>query len=192
MNNKIKSILKDSINTKESILKDKEAIISIEKIVEACFKTISNNGYIFFCGNGGSAADAQHLAAELTGKFKTDRKPLKGIVLGSNLSSITAIGNDYSFEDVFSRELEGLGSSNDLLICYSTSGNSKNIISALKSANKLDIMSVLFSGDTGGDAKKYADISICIPSNVTARIQESHITLSHIVFEIFEELFLNA
>ena len=192
MNSKIKSILRDSINTKESILKDKEIMASIENIVDVCFKTISNNGCIFFCGNGGSAADAQHLAAELTGKFKTDRKPLKGIVLGSNLSSITAIGNDYSFEDVFSRELEGLGSSNDLLVCYTTSGNSKNIISALKTANKLDIKSVLFTGNTGGNAIKNADISVCIPSNVTARIQESHITLSHIVFEIFEELFLNA
>lgn len=192
MNSKIKSILRDSINTKESILKDKEIMASIKNIVDVCFKTISNNGCIFFCGNGGSAADAQHLAAELTGKFKTDRKPLKGIVLGSNLSSITAIGNDYSFEDVFSRELEGLGSSNDLLVCYTTSGNSKNIISALKTANKLDIKSVLFTGNTGGNAMKNADISVCIPSNVTARIQESHITLSHIVFEIFEELFLNA
>ena len=192
MKNEIKSILKDSINTKELILQNEDILNLISSAVELCFKTISEDKSIFFCGNGGSAADAQHLAAELTGKFKIDREPLKGIVLGSNFSSITAIGNDYSFDDIFSRELKGLGRDKDLLICYTTSGNSKNVIKAMNMAKDLNIKSILFTGIDGGDAKKYADIAICVPSKVTARIQESHITLSHIIFEIFEELLSDA
>tara|TARA_X000000368_G_scaffold402148_1_gene375776 strand:+ start:12924 stop:13502 length:579 start_codon:yes stop_codon:yes gene_type:complete len=192
MKNKIKSILTDSINTKELILQNEDILNLISSAVELCFKTISQDKCIFFCGNGGSAADAQHLAAELTGKFKTDREPLKGIVLGSNFSSITAIGNDYGFDDIFSRELKGLGREKDLLICYTTSGNSKNVIKAMNMAKDLNIKSILFTGVDGGDAKKYADIVICVPSKVTARIQESHITLSHIIFEIFEELLSDA
>ena len=192
MKNKIKSILTDSINTKELILQNEDILNLISSAVELCFKTISQDKCIFFCGNGGRAADAQHLAAELTGKFKTDREPLKGIVLGSNFSSITAIGNDYSFDDIFSRELKGLGREKDLLVCYTTSGNSKNVIKAMNMAKDLNIKSILFTGVDGGDAKKYADIAICVPSKVTARIQESHITLSHIIFEIFEELLSDA
>ena len=192
MKDKILKLLNDSINTKSKLISDNTFISNVEQAVSFCFETIANGNTIFFCGNGGSAADAQHIAAELTGKFKNDRKPLKGIVLGSNFSSLTAIGNDYSFDDVFSRELNGLGKKGDLLIAYSTSGNSKNIIKALEVSKKLNINSILMVGKNGNQAASFADIVISIPSGVRARIQEAHITVSHIIFEIFEEKFLNA
>ncbi len=123
MKEKIKSILESSINVKKSILNDKNLLKNIEQVTHLLVDTISENNFIFFCGNGGSAADAQHISAELTGRFKKERDPLKGIVLGSNFSSITAIANDYSYNNVFSRELKGLASKKDILICYTTSGN---------------------------------------------------------------------
>jgi len=192
MKEKIKSILESSINTKKSIIENEELLNNIQKAINLCIETIHNNNFIFFCGNGGSAADAQHISAELTGRFKQERKPLKGIVLGSNFSSMTAIANDYGYNDVFSRELTGLASENDLLICYTTSGNSENIIHVLKTAKELGIRSILFTGMSGGLSKDFSHISICIPSEDTARIQESHIALSHTMFEIFEDMLLNA
>ena len=192
MKDKILKLLNDSINTKSKLISDNNFLINVEQAVDNCIETITKGNTIFFCGNGGSAADAQHISAELTGKFKNDRKPLSGIVLGSNFSSLTAIGNDYNFEDVFARELNGLGKKGDLLIAYSTSGNSKNIIKALEVSKKLNINSILMVGKNGNQAASFADIVISIPSGVTARIQEAHITVSHIIFEIFEEKFLNA
>jgi len=187
--NNIKSILKDSITTKEEILSDEKIIANLLDIINHIKTTINNNNFIFFCGNGGSAADAQHVAAELTGRFKTERRSLKGVVLGSNLSSITAIANDYDYNQVFSRELFGLASKDDLLIAYSTSGNSQNVVNAIKAAKKIGLKSILFTGIDGGMAKDIVDIAICVPSNNTARIQEAHITLSHIMLDIFEESF---
>ncbi len=189
MINNIKSILKDSITTKEEILSDEKIIANLLDIINHIKTTINNNNFIFFCGNGGSAADAQHVAAELTGRFKTERRSLKGVVLGSNLSSITAIANDYDYNQVFSRELFGLASKDDLLIAYSTSGNSQNVVNAIKAAKKIGLKSILFTGIDGGMAKDIVDIAICVPSNNTARIQEAHITLSHIMLDIFEESF---
>lgn len=185
----IKILLKNSISTKEKILLDETIIKNISNVIQSIELAIQKNKFIFFCGNGGSAADAQHIAAELTGRFKIERKSLKGIVLGSNFSSITAIANDYGYDDVFSREIYGMGSKGDLLISYSTSGNSKNVINAIKAAKEIGIKSIIFTGKDGGSAKELSDISICIPSNNTARIQESHITISHIILEIFEENF---
>ena len=141
MINNIKSILKDSITTKEEILSDEKIIANLLDIINHIKTTINNNNFIFFCGNGGSAADAQHVAAELTGRFKTERRSLKGVVLGSNLSSITAIANDYDYNQVFSRELFGLASKDDLLIAYSTSGNSQNVVNAIKAAKKIGLNS---------------------------------------------------
>ena len=187
MKDKILKLLNDSINTKSKLISDNTFISNVEQAVSFCFETIANGNTIFFCGNGGSAADAQHIAAELTGKFKNDRKPLKGIVLGSNFSSLTAIGNDYSFDDVFSRELNGLGKKGDLLIAYSTSGNSKNIIKALEVSKKLNINSILMVGKNGNQAASFADIVISIPSGVTARIQEAHITIGHALMEYLED-----
>ena len=192
MKDKILKLLNDSINTKSKLISDNNFLINVEQAVDNCIETITKGNTIFFCGNGGSAADAQHISAELTGKFKNDRKPLSGIVLGSNFSSLTAIGNDYNFEDVFARELNGLGKEGDLLIAYTTSGKSKNVIKALETSKQLNINTIVMVGKDSDEGSPFADVVISIPSDITARIQESHITVSHIIFEIFEEKLFDA
>ena len=192
MKDKILKLLNDSINTKSKLISDDNFLINVEQAVDNCIETITKGNTIFFCGNGGSAADAQHISAELTGKFKNDRKPLSGIVLGSNFSSLTAIGNDYNFEDVFARELNGLGKEGDLLIAYTTSGKSKNVIKALETSKQLNINTIVLVGKDSDEVSPFADVVISIPSDITARIQESHITVSHIIFEIFEEKLFDA
>tara|TARA_B100000401_G_C52548234_1_gene597164 strand:+ start:119 stop:697 length:579 start_codon:yes stop_codon:yes gene_type:complete len=192
MKDKILKLLNDSINTKSKLISDNNFLINVEQAVDNCIETITKGNTIFFCGNGGSAADAQHISAELTGKFKNDRKPLSGIVLGSNFSSLTAIGNDYNFEDVFARELNGLGKEGDLLIAYTTSGKSKNVIKALETSKQLNINTIVMVGKDSDEVSPFADVVISIPSDITARIQESHITVSHIIFEIFEEKLFDA
>lgn len=192
MKDKILKLLNDSINTKSKLISDNNFLINVEQAVDNCIETITKGNTIFFCGNGGSAADAQHISAELTGKFKNDRKPLSGIVLGSNFSSLTAIGNDYNFEDVFARELNGLGKEGDLLIAYTTSGKSKNVIKALETSKQLNINTIVMVGKHSDEVSPFADVVISIPSDITARIQESHITVSHIIFEIFEEKLFDA
>ena len=155
-------------------------------------ESLKSGAKLFFCGNGGSAADSQHLAAEFVGRFKKDRKPLSSIALTTDTSILTCISNDYSFDDIFSRQLNALAKEGDILIGLSTSGNSKNIINALKAGNNLQMKTILFSGKNGGIANKLANNSILIPSNSTARIQEMHILLGHIICEIVEkELNLN-
>lgn len=185
----IKILLKKSISLKKEILKDKNILKKISDVIQLIDLSVKNNHFIYFCGNGGSAADAQHIAAELTGRFKIERESLKGVVLGSNFSSMTAIANDYGYDEVFSRELSGMGSKGDLLIAYSTSGNSQNIVNAIGVAKTIGVKSIIFTGKNGGLCKDIADISICVPSNDTARIQESHIAISHIMLEIFEDGF---
>ena len=192
MKDRILKLLNDSIDTKSKLISDDNFISNVQQAVDYCIETIKKGNTIFFCGNGGSAADAQHISAELTGKFKNDRKPLSGIVLGSNFSSLTAIGNDYNFEDVFSRELNGLGKEGDLLIAYTTSGKSKNVIKALETSKKLNINTIVMVGKNSNEVSPLADVIISIPSEITARIQESHITVSHIIFEIFEEKLFHA
>ena len=192
MKDRILKLLNDSIDTKSKLMSDDNFIINVQQAVDYCIETIKKGNTIFFCGNGGSAADAQHISAELTGRFKNDRKPLSGIVLGSNFSSLTAIGNDYNFEDVFSRELNGLGKEGDLLIAYTTSGKSKNVIKALETSKKLNINTIVMVGKNSNEVSPFADVIISIPSEITARIQESHITVSHIIFEIFEEKLFHA
>ena len=192
MKDKILKLLNDSINTKSKLISDNNFLINVEQAVDNCIETITKGNTIFFCGNGGSAADAQHISAELTGKFKNDRKPLSAIVLGSNFSSLTAIGNDYNFEDVFARELNGLGKEGDLLIAYTTSGKSKNVIKALETSKQLNINTIVMVGKDSDEVSPFADVVISIPSDITARIQESHITVSHIIFEIFEEKLFDA
>lgn len=192
MKDRILKLLNDSIDTKSKLISDDNFISNVQQAVDYCVETIKKGNTIFFCGNGGSAADAQHISAELTGRFKNDRKPLSGIVLGSNFSSLTAIGNDYNFEDVFSRELNGLGKEGDLLIAYTTSGKSKNVIKALETSKKLNINTIVMVGKNSNEVSPLADVIISIPSEITARIQESHITVSHIIFEIFEEKLFHA
>ena len=159
----------------------------IELIADMVYRTFNNNNRIFFCGNGGSAADCQHMAAEYVGRFKKERKGYPAIALTVDTSIITSISNDYSFETIFARQLEALAVPGDLLIAYSTSGNSKNIIEVLKKAKSMGITSIGMTGQSGGDMNKLTDTLIKIPSNITARIQEAHLLLGHIVCEIVDQ-----
>ena len=168
-----------------------EKIISfsdkIEQIAEKAVSVLKKEGTIFWCGNGGSASDSQHLAAELVGRFEKDRPPLKSIALNTDTSIMTAISNDYSYDLVFKRQLEVLGNKKDLLIAISTSGNSKNIIKVLEEAKKKKLYSVALLGKNGGEAKNIADLSIIIPSQSTARIQEMHILIGHLICSFVEK-----
>ena len=143
-------------------------------------------GKVFFCGNGGSAADAQHLAAELVGRFLLEREPLSAWALTVNTSALTAIGNDYSYDDVFSRQLRGLGRPGDVLVGISTSGNSRNIIRAIEAAREMDIVVIGMTGETGGDMAALCDVSLKVPSASTPRIQEMHIAIGHLICELVE------
>jgi D-sedoheptulose 7-phosphate isomerase len=182
---------------KENILvKKKLDNLIIKKKILRCINVIHNSlssdGKVLLCGNGGSAADAQHLAAEFLVRLRTDvnRKPFAAIALTMDVSTITACANDYSFNNLFSRNLDAIGKKNDILIALSTSGNSKNILEVLKMAKKKKIFSVALLGNSGGKAKNLADLSIIVPSKSTARIQEAHIFLGHIIFEQVEDLFI--
>lgn len=178
-----KTYLNRSIETKRRILDNLEILEKIESLGLSARKTILSGGKIILAGNGGSFADAQHICAEFVSKLNYDRKALAALTLGVNGSNISALANDYGYENVFSRELEALGTSDDLLIAISTSGNSKNIINLIKAAHALNIKSVLLTGDNGGEAAKLTD-SIKVPSPVTMHIQEAHINIGHIVCAI--------
>lgn len=187
--NTLKKVVEESITAKKSLfLIENKINLAIETIV----KKIRKGGKIFLCGNGGSAADAQHLAAEFAVRLrpKVNRKPIPAISLATDVSTLTACGNDYSFNDIFSRNLEALGCSKDLLIAISTSGNSSNIIKVLDVAKKKKIYSIAFLGYSGGKAKKYSDLNLMVKSTITARIQESHILLGHYIFEQVENKLL--
>lgn len=182
--------LEDSIAVKREILGNVEVLRLIGVIAELLIKAYQNGKKVILFGNGGSAADAQHLAAELVGKYYFDRKPLPAIALTVNTSSLTAIGNDYSFSQVFARQLEAMGEAEDIAIGISTSGNSENVIQALKVAKEKGLITIGFTGKDGGRLKNIVDYCLHIPSNDTPRIQEGHITVGHIICEIVErELF---
>jgi D-sedoheptulose 7-phosphate isomerase len=156
---------------------------------ELATQTLKNGGHIFFCGNGGSAADAQHLAAELVGRFIKERKALAATALHANTSTVTAVGNDYSYDVIFSRQLEGLGKTGDLLIGLSTSGNSKNVIKAAETAKAMGIKVIGLTGAKGGKLAEVSDIALKVPSDKTPRIQEMHITVGHLICAIIDEAF---
>lgn len=185
----LKSKILDSTAAKKSLIKNS---VKIEKSIKKIFDSISNDGKILLCGNGGSAADAQHLAAEFLVRLRPhiNRDSYPAMSLAMDTSTLTATGNDINFNSIFSRTLSSLGKKGDVLIVISTSGKSKNIISALKVAKQKKIFSIAFLGAGGGLAKKYADLSIIIGSKVTARIQEAHIFLGHFIFENVEDLIL--
>ena len=168
-----------------------EALTLLEKpFLEFCTlveDAINRGNKIIFCGNGGSAADAQHLTAEFTGRFFLERRPLPAIALNTNVSAITAIANDYGYDEIFLRQTQALAQSGDVLAGISTSGNSKNIIKAFEYANSIGVTTVAFTGKSGGKLRDYADILLNVPSDVTPRIQEAHITLGHIMCEIVEQ-----
>jgi D-sedoheptulose 7-phosphate isomerase len=185
--NKIREIIQSSISVKEQVLKNDELISTIEKVVTLITGCFQKGGRVYFCGNGGSAADAQHLAAEFSGRFYTDRKALPAEALHCNTSYITAVANDYSFDVVYSRIIDGIGQENDVLVGLSTSGNSKNIINAFEKAKEKKMSTVGFTGETGGKMKASSDFLINIPSSDTPRIQESHILAGHIICQLVEE-----
>lgn len=165
---------------------------TIQKVVDLIIAALKNSNKIIFCGNGGSASDAQHLTAEFTGRFFLERVPLAAIALNTNTSAITAIANDYGYDDIFLRQIQALGKSGDVFVGISTSGNSKNIVKAFEYANSIGITTVAFTGKSGGKMKDLADVLINIPTDVTPRIQESHITIGHIICEIVEQQLFEA
>lgn len=169
------------------ILKDDSS--KIEEISNICIDAIKNNHKIIWCGNGGSAAQSQHLAAELVGRYKIDRPAMNSISLTVDTSNITAIGNDYGYDVIFSRQLEGVGQKGDILIGLSTSGNSKNVILAFEKAKKMGITTIALVGSKGGIMKDIADLSLCVPADTSAHIQEMHITTGHLICDLIEKAF---
>lgn len=158
----------------------------IQEIAWRCKSALDNGSKILFCGNGGSAADSQHLAAELIGRFQKERRSLASIALTTDTSILTAVGNDYGFDDIFARQVEGLGRTGDVLIGISTSGNSKNVVKAVEKAKDIGMHTFAFTGEGGGALKHLCDLTLAIPSKVTARIQEMHILVGHIICELVE------
>ena len=178
--------INQSIEVKQKLLASSILISEIRKVSVACASAYSRGNKVMFCGNGGSAADAQHLAAELSGRFYYDRAPLSAEALHANSSYITAVANDYSFDDVYARSVHGSGRKGDILIGISTSGNSENIIRAMKVAREIGILTVGMTGETGGKLKEFCDYLINVPSTDTPRIQEAHILIGHIICELVE------
>jgi D-sedoheptulose 7-phosphate isomerase len=175
----IKNIIQDSIKTKERVIASE--LGNIEKAAEAMIGSLRSGGKVLVFGNGGSAADSQHIAAELIGRFKLERKALAAIALTTDTSIITAMGNDYGFDSIFSRQVEGLGKTGDVAIGLSTSGNSRNVLEAMKKAGSMGIRTIGLLGGSGGELKNECDIAIIVDSKDTARVQESHITIAHIL-----------
>jgi len=183
----IKKIIEESIKTKSEILKDNSLLNLISDAAQLCIETFKTDGKVMLCGNGGSAADAQHIAAELSGRFYRDRDPLYAEALHVNSSYVTAVANDYSYTEIYSRMVKTAGRKGDVLIGISTSGNSENVVNAVKAANDLQMKTIAMTGDSGGKLASDSDICLKMPSNNTARIQESHIMVGHILCEIIEQ-----
>lgn len=187
MQQKIRAILQESINVKSKLLEDAVLLQTIEQVVEAIIEAFNAGNKVLFCGNGGSAADAQHLAAEFSGRFYTDRNPLPSEALHCNTSYLTAVANDYGYEFVYSRIVKGTGKPGDVIVGLSTSGNSANITLALQTAREIGMKTVGLTGEGGGKMKDWCDFLIAVPSKDTPRIQESHITIGHIICQLVEE-----
>ena len=187
MKTQIENLIQASIDVKHKLLAEPFILTTIENVVDEIIESLNSGNKVLFCGNGGSAADAQHIAAELSGRFYTDRKPLYAEALHVNSSYITAVANDYSYDVVYSRMIEGCGRKGDVLVGISTSGNSKNVIEALKKANEIGMITIGMTGDSGGKMKELCKYLLNVPSNDTPRIQESHILLGHIICQLVEE-----
>ncbi len=187
MENKIRTIIESSIKTKQEILANENMISLINECSDIITQAFKNGNKVLFCGNGGSAADAQHLAAEFSGRFYTDRDALPAEALHCNTSYLTAVANDYSYDVIYSRMINGIGRPGDVLVGLSTSGNSKNIVEAFKTAKIKNMVTIGFTGEGGGIMKNISDYLINVPSNDTPRIQESHIMVGHIICQLVEE-----
>jgi D-sedoheptulose 7-phosphate isomerase len=184
--NFIQQKLQSSIDLKTQLIKDKLLLEKVSTVANKIIECYKNKGKVLFCGNGGSAADSQHLAAELSGRFYYDRPPLFSEALHVNTSYLTAVANDYSYNEVYSRLLQAMGNKGDILIGLSTSGNSGNVVKAFEKANELGMITVGFTGNTGGKMKELSQILVNIPSLDTPRIQECHMILGHTLCEIVE------
>ena len=178
----------DNLNEHAAVFEALPALSPVVSEASALMaEAVKAGGKVMFCGNGGSAADSQHLAAELTGRFIKDRRPLAGLALSTDSSALTCIGNDYSFDEVFARQVMGLGRAGDVLVAISTSGNSRNVLRAVDEARALGIKVVGFLGRDGGALKPLCDVAIVVPSQVTARIQEAHILIGHTLCGLIEQ-----
>lgn len=187
MDKSIAKIIRQSISVKSHILNDPEFIYNIKHTAGAIIHALKKRNTIRFCGNGGSAGDAQHIAAELSGRFYFDRPPLDAEALHVNSSYLTAVANDYGYDVVYERMVEAQGKKGDVLVGLSTSGNSENVLRAMKKAKELGMVTVAFTGQGGGKMAEFADFLIAVPSTDTPRIQEVHILIGHIICEIVEE-----
>jgi|SRR5687768_15180877 len=191
MKDQIQKIIQQSINVKESVLSSENILKVIEAVVTEIVIAFRAGNRIYFCGNGGSAADAQHLAAEFSGRFYKDRLALPAEALHCNTSYLTAAANDYGYEHVYARLIEGIGQPGDILVGLSTSGNSINIIEAFKKAQRKGMITIGFTGESGGNMKDDCNFLINVPSTDTPRIQESHIMIGHIVCELVENQYFD-
>lgn len=186
----IRRNISDSITVKQELLQNDAIMVDITKVADLIVEAFNNGNKLLFCGNGGSAADAQHLAAEFSGRYYLNRPPLHAEALHTDTSFMTAVSNDFSFDEVYARLIQGIGKQGDILIGMSTSGNSKNVIKALEEAKKKNIITIGFTGKANGNMKPYCDYLINIPSDDTPRIQECHLMLGHAICELVEkELF---
>lgn len=189
MDDKIQSLIRASIDVKQGLLQDEEVTKTLRYIVDITVNALQQGRRLWFCGNGGSAADAQHLAAEFTGRFYKNRRALPAEALHCNTSYLTAVANDYGYDEVYARMVEGVCEYGDVLFGFSTSGNSINIVNAFRAARARKIITVGFTGETGGALKGLSDYILPVPSADTPRIQESHILLGHIICQLTEEEF---
>ncbi|MFN7115289.1 MAG: SIS domain-containing protein [Saprospiraceae bacterium] len=186
MNKRIQEVIAASIAVKQAVLADERLLATVELATQVCVETFGKEGKVLWCGNGGSAADAQHLAAELSGRFYVDREPLYSEALHVNGSYVTAVANDYSYDEIFARMVRAAGRKGDVLIGLSTSGNSPNVIKALEAARTIGMRTIGMTGETGGKMKDLCDFLINIPSTDTPRIQECHMLLGHLMCELIE------
>ncbi|MDR1916171.1 MAG: SIS domain-containing protein [Synergistaceae bacterium] len=183
----IKQRISENIAIHEALMRDEEQLEIVARVADAVISVISSGGRILLCGNGGSASDALHIAGELVGRFQRERGAWSAIVLNADVATMTAIANDYGYDNVFARQVEAHVRPGDLLMGFSTSGNSENICRAVRKARELGCSTAVFTGNQGGRLRTMADFSIIVPANVTARIQECHILIGHIICELAEE-----
>jgi len=183
---RVSELIEASIATKQSLLRSQEVVLKVAKVSEVLVNALKQGNKVLLFGNGGSAADSEHIAAELVGRFAFDRPALPALALSVNTSCVTAIGNDYGFDRVFSRQLEALARSGDVAIGISTSGNSLNVLNAMSTAKEIGLHTIALTGCTGGKLRNTVDHCICAPSNETPRIQECHILIGHIISELVE------
>lgn len=189
MKDRITRIISESIEVKQQLLQDRELMQEVENIVEVIVRAFKQGHRIYFCGNGGSAADAQHLAAEFSGRFYKNRIALPAEALHTNTSYLTAVANDYGYDQVYSRLVEGITEKGDVLVGLSTSGNSPNIVEAFKVAREKGVITIAFTGESGGAMRSMSEYLVNVPSKNTPRIQESHIMVGHIICELVEEMY---